>query len=202
MHLLLIRHGESGVDQACPEEGTLTKNGVRQAELAGEALIGQGIERMFSSPYPRAMQTALNISRKIGLPVEIRHRLHEKSGPGKRETRSEIVAKFPQFIVPKDMPEAWWPDRDETWEDVYSRVRPLIAEFQSMEGKHERIAAVAHGGSIDAIASVWVDCPPMIQSRFYHHNCCFTLLSYREGRARIHYVNQVGHLGSRELFFY
>jgi len=202
LHVLFIRHGQSGAEHGLPEEGTLTAEGIRQAELAGQALVGQGIERLFSSPYPRAMQTALNVSRKIGLPVEIRHRMHEKTGPGQRATKSEIAEKFPQFIIPKDMPEIWWPDHEESWHDVYERVRPVLEEFRSLEGKHERIAAVAHGGSIDAMISHWVRCPPMQQSRFYHHNCAFTLVSYRDGRARIHYVNQVGHLGPRETFFY
>ena len=174
--------------------------------MAGEALVGQGIERLFSSPYPRAIQTALNISRKIGLKVEIRHRIHEKSGPGGRLARGEIAAKFPQFVIPEDMPEAWWPDHNESWDDVYERVRPFVKELQSLEGIHERIAVVAHGGSIDALVSVWVDCPPTLErSRFYHHNCCFTLVSYTEGRGRVHYINQVDHLsslGSRDLFFY
>ncbi len=203
MHVLFIRHGEAGAEQACPEEGTLTELGVKQAKLAGEALVGQGIERLFSSPYPRAMQTALNISRKIGLPVELRHWIHEKSGPGDRATRSDIASKFPSFIIPDDMPEVWWPDHGESWEDVYRRVKPAVDEFKSLDGKHERIAVVAHGGSIDALVSVWVDCPPTLErSRFYHHNCCFTLVSYQEGRGRVHYINQFDHLGKRDLFFY
>ena len=201
LHILFIRHGESGVEQAVPEEGTLTKLGVRQAELAGQALVGQGIERLFSSPYPRAMQTAHIISRTLGLPVEIRHRLHEKSGPGQRETRSQIAARFPQFIILPDMPEVWGPTVNETWEDVYERVRPVVEEFKSLEGKHERIAAVAHGGSLDALVSVLADCPPRTKDRFYHHNCCFTLVSIKDGIGRIHYANQVAHLGHRDIFF-
>jgi len=201
LHILFIRHGESGAEQAVPEEGTLTKLGVRQAELAAQALLGQGIERLFSSPYPRAMQTALIISRTLGLPVEIRHRMHEKSGPGPRETRSQIAARFPQFIIPQDMPEVWGPTVNETWDDVYERVRPVAAELKSLEGRHERIAAVAHGGSLDALVSILADCPPRTKDRFYHHNCCFTLVSIKDGIGRIHYANQVTHLGHRDIFF-
>jgi probable phosphoglycerate mutase len=206
VHALFIRHGKCALPHAVPEEGTLNELGVQQAKLAGKALVGQGIERLFSSPYPRAMQTALYISRATGLKVEIRHRIHEKSGPGDRATRSDIAAKFPQFEVPENMPEAWWPDHSESWEDVYERVRPAVREFQGLEGTNERIAAVAHGGSIDALVSVWVDAPPTLEkSRFYHHNCAFTLVSYTEGRGRLHYANQVDHLSElddRGLFFY
>jgi broad specificity phosphatase PhoE len=218
MHVLFIRHGKCALPRAIPEEGTLNALGVEQAKLTGKALVGQGIERLFSSPYPRAMQTALYISRATGLKVEIRHRLHEKSGPGARATRSDIAAKFPQFIIPDDMPEEWWPERDESWKDVYDRVRPVVEEFKSLEGKHERIAAVAHGGANDALIGVWIDAFQSIddqghlgsglaieQSMFYHHNCAFTLVSYQEGRSRIHYINQVEHLNSlekRDLFFY
>jgi len=218
MHALFIRHGKCAVPRAIPEDGTLNALGVEQAKLAGKALVGQDIERLFSSPYPRAMQTALYISRATGLKVEIRHRLHEKSGPGDRATRSEIAAKFPEFEVPGDMPEEWWPDHAESWENVYERVRPVVEEFKSLEGKHERIAAVAHGGANDALIGVWIDafqCPDdqghlgsgraLEHSMFYHHNCAFTLVSYQEGRSRIHYINQVEHLnslGKRDLFFY
>jgi len=202
MFVLFVRHGKAG-PPARPEEGTLTEEGIRQAELTAKTLEGQDIERLFSSPYPRAMQTALIISRRLGLPVEIRHRMHEKTGPGgARQTKSDIERRFPQFVIPEEMPEEWWPDHEETWEDVYERVKPVVEEFKGLEGTHERIVAVAHGGSIDAMLSVWVDAPPMEKARFYHHNCCFSLVSYKEGRGRIHYVNQVAHMGERELFFY
>jgi broad specificity phosphatase PhoE len=181
--------------------GRLTQRGIQEAELAADALVGQGIERLFSSPFPRAMQTALIISRKIDLVTEIRHRVHERSGPSARETRSEIAARFPEFILPRDMPEAWWPHSVESWVDVQERVRPFVEELLSLENRHERIAVVAHGGSMDAVISAWVDCPPIDQIRFQHHNCAFTLLSSSKGRRRVHYVNHVAHLGERDLFF-
>ncbi len=182
--------------------GDLTQLGIQQAELAADALVGQGIERLFSSPFPRAIQTALIISRKTDLVVEIRHRIHERSGFSVRETRTEIAARFPELIFPNEMPEAWWPHSVESWADVQERVRPFVKELLSLEDMHERIAVVAHGGSINAVISVWVDCPPIEQIRFQHHNCAFTLLSSSEGRRRVHYVNHAAHLGERDPFFY
>ena len=201
MQMLFIRHGKCALPYAIPEEGTLHELGIKQAKITGKALVDQGIERLFSSPYPRAMQTALYISKEIGLPVEIRYRIHEKSGPGDRATRSDIAAKFPQFLVPEDMPEVWWPDHAESWADVFDRVRPAVEEFKALEGKHERVAAVAHGGSIDAMLSVWIDVPPQIEGpRYHHHNCGFFLVSQTEGRSRINYVNRAQHLGDLAEF--
>jgi broad specificity phosphatase PhoE len=199
--VLLIRHGQKCKDNTSEMTGRLTQLGIQQAELAADALVGQGVERLFSSPFLRAMQTALIVSRKTDLVVEIRHRRHERSGPTPRETRSEMVARFPDFVFPDEMPEAWWPQSVESWADVHERVRPFVNELLSLEDRHERVAVVAHGGSIDAVISAWIDCLPIDQIRFQHHNCAFTLLSSSKGRKRVHYVNQAAHLGERDLFF-
>ena len=67
MHVLLIRHGQKCKSNTSEMIGGLTQLGIQQAELAADTLVGQGIERLFSSPFPRAIQTALIISRKTDL---------------------------------------------------------------------------------------------------------------------------------------
>jgi 2,3-bisphosphoglycerate-dependent phosphoglycerate mutase len=202
VHVLLIRHGQKCKDNTSEAFGGLTQLGIQEAELAAEALVGQNIERLFSSPFQRAIQTAVIISRKMDLAIEIRHRIHERSGPSDRETRSQMAASFPEFVFPDEMPEAWWPHSVESWADVRERVRPFVEELLSLEDRHERIAVVAHGGSMDAVISLWLYCSPIDQIRFQHHNCAFTLLSSYKGRRRVHYVNRVAHLGQRDPFFY
>lgn len=84
MDLYFIRHGEAitaTLDPKGPDrllvidrygsgsyQGGLTEKGRRQAEAAAEFLAGKNISRIYTSPLPRAVQTAEYASRKLGLP--------------------------------------------------------------------------------------------------------------------------------------
>ena len=61
MRILLIRHGEPDYEKDC-----LTELGHKQAELAAQRLLNEGIDEIYSSPLGRAVQTAeafLKVSR-------------------------------------------------------------------------------------------------------------------------------------------
>lgn len=70
--LFLLRHTTAGdrekwkgVDATRP----LTKKGRRQAETIAESLAGRGIEKIFSSPYTRCVQSVEPLARAIGAKV-------------------------------------------------------------------------------------------------------------------------------------
>jgi broad specificity phosphatase PhoE len=202
MQLLLVRHGRHGVP-AVPQEGNLTLQGLEQARLTGKALADRGVERLFCSPYVRAMQTGLVISRTTKLPVEIMVLLHNRVRPRERiPGREEISARYPDFVLPDDLPEGWSPG-GEDWRGIYRRAALARKQFLSMEGEHDRVAAVTHAWPLDALTSVLVGARPKSKMRFWFDNCSTTLVSLNQGRGRIHYLNDVSHLkpASRPLFF-
>lgn len=200
MHIMLIRHAKHG-KPAKPEEGNLTTLGINQAQRTGDFLMNQEMERLFSSPYPRSMQTASIISRRIEVPVNIRVGLHNKIRPGEiTTTRARLEEMYPDAIFPPDMPEIWSPG-GETGKEVYARLVPEAEWVRSLESSDERIAVVSHAFTLDALISMLTDLPPRKSMRFWFDNCCLSLVSIVKGVGRLHYLNLVGHLGRRDLFF-
>ena len=71
MILYIIRHGEPG------HGGALTEKGWKQAEAVGERLVKAGIDRIFTSPILRAMQTSEPACRMLGLTAGVEEWAHE-----------------------------------------------------------------------------------------------------------------------------
>ncbi|MCR4580645.1 MAG: histidine phosphatase family protein [Treponema sp.] len=62
MRLILVRHGDPNYELDC-----LTELGHRQAEIAAQRLLNEGIEEIYSSPMGRARQTAQPFSQASGI---------------------------------------------------------------------------------------------------------------------------------------
>ncbi len=71
----VMRHGTSEANLSGKVQGQrdipLADVGKEQAERAGEALRGLGIEKIYSSPLQRALQTALIVAEKLKVDVSI-----------------------------------------------------------------------------------------------------------------------------------
>lgn len=66
MRIVLIRHGDPNYEKDC-----LTELGHKQAAVAAQRLLKEGIDEIYSSPLGRARQTAGYFSELSGLPVHI-----------------------------------------------------------------------------------------------------------------------------------
>ncbi|MBP5359106.1 MAG: histidine phosphatase family protein [Treponema sp.] len=62
MRIILIRHGDPNYEEDC-----LTELGHKQAEVAAQRLLEEGIEEIYSSPQGRALQTAEAFSKASGI---------------------------------------------------------------------------------------------------------------------------------------
>jgi broad specificity phosphatase PhoE len=86
----LVRHGETMLNAEHirqGSEGGLSPNGRRQAEKVGQYLKNFPIDRIISSTYPRAKETASIISRQVPVPIIYSPLFAERKNP------SEIVGK-------------------------------------------------------------------------------------------------------------
>lgn len=97
--LLLVRHGQTTSNMEGRVQGhsesPLTELGVRQARSTAEALVGRGIQRVYSSDLGRAAQTARIIGERIGLEPELDPRLREVCfGELEGRTWGELDAHF------------------------------------------------------------------------------------------------------------
>ncbi|MBR5371723.1 MAG: histidine phosphatase family protein [Oscillospiraceae bacterium] len=85
MTIYLMRHGEPtyrdtaalGLPGMGAELGQLTPEGIQQAEEGATDPRIQDVNLILSSPYPRALQTAAIVSRRIDRPIDIAVGIYE-----------------------------------------------------------------------------------------------------------------------------
>jgi 2,3-bisphosphoglycerate-dependent phosphoglycerate mutase len=77
--IILIRHAESAPDFTLPErDWPLTARGHAQAETLVERLAEHRIDRIYASPYIRAIDTVRPLATRRGLAVELVDDLRER----------------------------------------------------------------------------------------------------------------------------
>jgi len=162
--MILLRHGQSEfnvvysktrVDPGIPDP-RLTEEGRRQAGAAAHRLRAHPIERLLSSPYTRALQTATIVAEALGLAVEIEPMVRE-------HCLFHCDIGSPRSALERDWPgldfahlqERWWPNLDETEEALAARGQDFR---QQMAGRQdwERTAIITHWGFIRALTGVTV----------------------------------------------
>lgn len=172
MKLLLIRHGRMRGDPFCepesPVTGCLSEEGVAQAEALRAALAATPIDKVFASPYGRAVETAERALAGRGIPLVRVPGLQEWTpSPAYRgATRTEAEA-----LEARDRDrwaeETWKTELGEGTFDVYARVVPAFLAALAGEGWHMRMggwvpdpgtedktfAVFAHGGSLGVLLS-------------------------------------------------
>ncbi len=80
MTLYLIRHADAGKRDPYSSSDNLRQlsaDGRRQAQRIADRLAGAGVNRVFSSPYPRCIQTVQPLAQRAGVEVELRSVLAE-----------------------------------------------------------------------------------------------------------------------------
>lgn len=158
MELYLIRHGRQS-SRLCNVNTDLSPEGRRQAALLGRRLADWGIDALYSSHLIRAVQTAGEINRFLGLPHQICPEFGEISfGEMEGLSDEEISVRFREF---KKRQAAMTEDISypggECAADVIRRVGPVL-EMLTQSG-HERIAVVTHGGVIRIMTAWYLGMP-------------------------------------------
>lgn len=150
MKLFLVRHGETAWNQQRRVQGggsdiPLTPRGQEQARRVAQALQGEGIEALYSSPLSRARSTAQAIAEALSLPVTVMEEFEEM------DTGDLDGLTFES--LPRDHPDFWqewrlgtgslrWPG-GESLEEMGERTWRGVLRLQE---KHPQgtVAVVAH----------------------------------------------------------
>ena len=161
--MIFLRHAQSEfnaafsvtrIDPGIPDP-KLTPAGHEQARAAAEALRGTGIQRLISSPYRRALETATIVADALGLEVSIEPLVRERaafhcdigSGPA-------ALCK----LFPKDrfdhLDDPWWHDHvatgvAETEAALTARCATFLATAANIPDRRN-VAVVTHWGFIRA----------------------------------------------------
>lgn len=161
MKIYLMRHGEPtyrdtaalGLPGMGAELGQLTPEGIAQAEEAAKDLRIQDTDLIVASPYPRALQTAAIVSRRIDRPIKVAVGIFEwlpridfSAAP-----HAEIVAAWNEYKEnagvhkPEDKFPLW-----ETHAQMRARALKALAPF--LERKDlDKLLIVCHGGIMRAL---------------------------------------------------
>lgn len=236
LQIYFIRHGQSENNAIMDdverphylfhriEDPKLTSIGLKQAELVANFLAagqppedsdeqnrsGFGLTHLYCSLMSRAVQTAVPIARKTGLPLHAWHEVHETGGvflaeriedeiiwkglPG--NGRSYYETNFPELILPDDLTEeGWWNREKEPREQYNLRAQAIVDRLiEEHGGKDHRVGIVMHGGIFTRILTVLFD----IRAERYWmlmNNCAISRVDIRDdGRLMLAYMNKTDHL--------
>jgi broad specificity phosphatase PhoE len=197
MRLLLVRHGQSEGNFAGVVQGrldfSLTPLGIRQAEATAERLAAEQVDRILSSPLRRAMETALVISERLGLPIEQEPGLMEYDmGEVSGLTGAEIRERYPEFVAQwqKGLRPAF--PGEEGRDAFHARVGAVL---EAAGEKRETVVAVAHGGVVSAVCYAVMGLDPQRRGIFETANCALTEVRRdRTGRLVLMKHNDTCHL--------
>lgn len=155
--LILVRHGESEANRdrrfTHSDDNPLTELGREQAlETARRIANRFGPERVISSTFTRARQTAEIIAGELELPHEVVDDLHERNFgclKGKPyEAFTELLLGDPSFDPQREW--LWKPAGGESHEDVRRRVVAAIGGVRARYSE-EDVVVVSHGAVMRCI---------------------------------------------------
>lgn len=164
MKLILVRHGQTESNRLGKIQGIndspLTDEGRRQAESAARALAPDAPFVLYSSPLPRAMQTAQTIGTGVGVwPVEVEDLIEMDVGEFEGLSGPQLRERFPDVMRSWDMdPASTVMPSGESLHEVRDRAWPAV---QSLLKQHESetVVAVTHNFTIHTIVCTALDMP-------------------------------------------
>jgi glucosyl-3-phosphoglycerate phosphatase len=162
--MIFIRHGQSefnvvyGETRIDPgiEDPAITALGVAQARTAAGFLADQGVQRLITSPYRRALETASIIARALEVPISVNPivREHYAFSCDIGSPRSVLAAAWPDIDF-SHIEERWWPREDETDDLVAARGREFLEQAAVLDDRNS-VAVVSHWGFIRGITGLRV----------------------------------------------
>lgn len=194
MEFYIIRHGVTEWNRLKKFQGStdipLAEDGIRLAQLTGEALKDISFDLCFSSPLCRARQTAELVlgERMASVPIIEDARIREidcgvLEGVRFKDEQGRILSKEMAlfFENPKHYPR---PENGESFQDVCDRTREFWLEKTgdpNLQGK--RILIASHGCAVRALLqNVYED-----TSDFWHGcvppNCAVNVVRFLNGKA-------------------
>jgi probable phosphoglycerate mutase len=168
--LVLLRHGQTEYNAGSRMQGQLDTDlsdlGRMQAVAAAEVLAKRQPLLIVSSDLRRALDTALALSERAGLPVSVDTRLRETHlGDWQGMTHLEVDALAPGARLAWRDDARWAPHGGESRIDVAERSLPVVADLVAgqpewgVDEADRPVVLVAHGGLIAALTAALLRLP-------------------------------------------
>ena len=198
MELLIIRHGQSQADLEDRHEGhadfELSTQGVLQARKIARFLYqNYPLERIYTSPLNRAVETAQCIAEPLQIPIMIEDALTERdNGKLAGMKRSEALEKFPYPAQGRDYIESFFGGESEL--DQRCRVEPFLVKL-CREQPAQRVGIVSHSSTINMLfrsfLNLPLDCPVYLSTaeggiHFWHIHDRFQQIIFNNYQEHLH----------------
>lgn len=198
MLIYLVRHGQKPKD---PHDPQLTKLGQSQAQQTANFFSYKKIDRIISSPYQRAIQTAQPISEKINLSYMTEPLLSERA-----EWTDELeFNKFVEIWRNSSIVRDWIPPVGDSSYQAGNRLEKVITDQPSQV---QQLILVCHGGIItDFLRNIASD-EYLIDSYFQTFenlrdtqvpNCSITTIEKKESDFKIKKLFSTSHLSPQSI---
>lgn len=196
MKLYIMRHGETDWNKQGLIQGSadipLNEYGIALAELTRDGLWADGVrfDKIFTSPYSRAMRTARIIAEPSGVEVEPVDAIREMSfgayeGIQIRELRTNpAYARINQCF---DDPVHYIREGEaESYEEVFARIGGFLEKvILPLEKSCSQALVVCHGAVIRAFLSIIKGLPLEEYWNIHQPNCSINIAEVAEGRIRM-----------------
>lgn len=206
--LYIMRHGLSwGNIEETPsfdyekENPPLTPLGKTQAEKAATRFERGSLDRIYSSPLIRAIETAYPTAEKLSIPIVIVPALVEKStrciGVTKENASGFPLVRFDDTLPPAATDRPFDHEEPENAQARAARVLDLII---STARDGDRILLVSHGTFYSYLMRHLTGLTLPASFRWKFDNSAITTFRfYRDDLPKLCYVNDVRHLPAEEI---
>lgn len=191
MKIYLLRHGETAWNRGKRLQGStdwteLTEFGVRLAEMTRDGMVSAGLEfdRIYTSPYRRAVQTAEIVSAPFGREPKPDSRICEMSF-GEYEGSSTVDGEYADENIRACFKD---PERyvargvAESFDDVAARIRDFLDnELRPLEHDCRNVLVVAHGGVMRTVRRMLKGIPLADFWKGRQPNCSVHELELKDG---------------------
>ncbi len=201
----LVRHAESlaNVETAAGLNDGLSDLGRRQAQALAQRLHAAGIRAIYSSPFRRAIETALPLARMSNEKIRIRPELcehHHLFGGSSADIgvpeMARLVDDFPEVQPCPDHGGAFvWAPADEPFADLLKRTRAFAAFLKARWSAPDDVITVfGHGSPTARLIEAWLTDEPGPSFRFVIDNGTVSALRCFDGVNSLVCLNEASHL--------
>ncbi|NNN22007.1 MAG: histidine phosphatase family protein [Acidimicrobiales bacterium] len=182
----LIRHGATKWSETGQHTGRtdldLNETGVNEARELRLYVEELHIEKVFSSPLKRAIETA----QLVGFhSFEFDNNLLEWDyGQVEGLTTDDMRKKIPGWTIFKNGVEG-----GETLEEVYERAKKVVIKVREQDVNS--VALCAHGHILRVVATAWLGIEPINASRLELSPTSISVLGFEHGEPSIQYWNWI-----------
>lgn len=195
----LIRHGETEWNKTGKLQGhsnvSLSREGVRQAQLLAEHMPFHTVDAIYSSDLSRAVKTAEILAKQFNLPVIQNSGFREMNfGDWEGRKLSELAAEMPvgfeHFFT---RPDKVYPPHGETFLEAQSRVLNTLDKVIT-DHEDQSVIIVSHGAIIRLLLCAILGMPIRKMWAISQFNMAVNIFLVDDGNFTVELLNSTLHL--------